>query len=57
MYREIVTPEGETLTYRGAKCFEEVSVCPKCGYAFSAVAKLDHWKFCPTCGQAIVLKG
>lgn len=56
-YRAIVTPEGETLTYRGAACFEAVSVCPKCGYALPAAAKSDHWKFCPACGQAIVLKG
>ena len=56
-YREIVTPEGEMLKFHGVTCFEEVSVCPKCGYALSAAAKSDHWKFCPACGQAIVLKG
>lgn len=56
-YRAIVMPEGEILKYRGTTCFEEVSVCPKCGYAFPAAAKSDNWKFCPVCGQAIVLKG
>lgn len=56
-YRAIVTPEGEILTYRGVTCFEEVSACPKCGYALPAAAKSGHWKFCPNCGQAIVLEG
>lgn len=56
-YRAIVTSEGETLTYRGATCFEAVSVCPRCGYVLPATAKSDYWKFCPSCGQAIVLKG
>lgn len=52
-YREIVTPENEILRYRGATCFEEVIVCPKCGHALPAAAKSDHWKFCPSCGQSI----
>lgn len=56
-YRAIVTPEGENLMYRGVTCFEEVSVCPKCGHALPNVEKSVHWKFCPVCGQAIVLKG
>lgn len=56
-YRAIVTPENEILRYRGATCFEAVSTCPKCGYALPEAAKSDHWKFCPACGQAIVMKG
>lgn len=56
-YRAIVTPEDEILMYRGAQCFEAVSACPKCGYVLPVTAKSDHWKFCPACGQAIVLEG
>lgn len=56
-YREIVTPEGEMLRFRGVMCFEEVYACPRCGYALPTMARPDNWKFCPTCGQAIVLRG
>lgn len=55
-YHAINTPEGETLKYRGITCFEEVIVCPKCEYDLPNAARRDRWKFCPVCGQAIVLK-
>lgn len=55
-YHVINTPEGETLKYRGITCFEEVIMCPKCGYDFPNAARSDRWKFCPVCGQAIRLE-